>query len=313
MTDQLLELPTSRRTNPEEQPVTLQRHSEPARALHWLRAAGMLLLLFLAVSAPMQPGATAQPAPVDTFRLWTGDFDGMLERGVVRILVPLSPTLFYHSKGKNFGAEAELGEELERQLNARHGSASKRITVAFAPTARSRLLEDLRNGRGDIAAANLTIIPERAAIVDFARPWATGIKEVLVTGPAAPKIDTLADLSDREIKIKKLSSYYTHLLAVNEGLVKSGKLPIRVSFVDDNLESEDILEQVNAGLLPWTIMDNHIANLWAATGLQHLTVREDIAFHEGGEIGWAIRKNSPKLKAELDQFVQSVRGSGFTK
>jgi membrane-bound lytic murein transglycosylase MltF len=228
------------------------------------------------------------------------------------MLVPLSPTLFYQSKGESYGAEAELGSELEKLLNQRYGNSTKKIKVVFVPTARNRLLEDLRLGRGDIAAANLTITPQRTEIVDFAQPWATGIKEVLVTGPAAPKVESMADLADREIKVKKLSSYYVHLLSVNETLIKSGKRPIKVTFDDDNLEDEDILEQVNAGLLPWAIVDSHIAKLWTNI-LPNIIVREDISFNDDGEIGWALRKNSPKLKAELDQFVQTLRSSGFSK
>ena len=281
-----------------------------ARARSWRRLVSVGLCV-LACMLTIQTSATAQLPATESFRPWVGDLDGMLERGVVRILVPLSPTLFYQSKGENFGVEAELGSELEKRLNERHDSA-KRVKVVFVPTARKRLLEDLRNGRGDIAAANLTILPERTAIVDFARPWSTEVKEVLVTGPAAPKIETIADLADREIHVKILSSYYVHLLSANEDLIKSGKRPIKIAFSDDNLEDEDILEQVNAGILPWAIVDSHIAKVWTKI-LPSLTVREDIAFHEGGEIAWAIRKDSPKLKSELDQFVQNLRNSGFSK
>jgi len=282
-----------------------------AYARRWLHLASIVLPVF-ACMMTLQTGAAAQSMAQEGFRQWTGDLDGMLERGVVRILVPLSPTLFYQSKGENYGVEAEIGSELEKTLNERYGSASKKVKIVFIPTARNRLLEDLRSGRGDIAAANLTIIPERTAIVDFTRPWATGITEILVTGPAAPKVETMADLADREIKVRKSSSYYGHLLAVNEGLIKSGRRPIKIGLADDNLEDEDLLEQVNAGLLPWAIVDSHIAKLWSKI-LPNLATREDIAFNDGGEIGWALRKESPKLKAELDQFVQTLRQSGFSK
>src|SRR5262245_47227935 len=136
-----------------------------ARARHWLRLAAVVLPVVLAGLLTVQTRAVAQSASVETFRPWTGDLDGMIERGAVRILVPLSATLFYQSKGENYGAEAELGIELEKVLNERYGGPSKKIKVVFMPAARSRLFEDLRNGRGDIAAANLTIIPERTAIV----------------------------------------------------------------------------------------------------------------------------------------------------
>lgn len=269
-------------------------------------------LCVLAGASMMPAGSVAQPSPTESFRPWTGDFNEMLERKLVRILVPLSPTLFFQDRGESYGATAELGRELEKWLNKRHGTESRTIRIVFIPTARTRLFEDLQAGRGDIVSANLTITPERAALVDFSRPWATGIKEVLVTGPSAPQLGAKADLADREIKVRKHSTYHRHLLAANESMVKEGARPIRIVLAEENVEDENLLEQVSAGRLPWTVVDSHIAKLWSGI-LTNLTVREDIVFHDNVEIGWAFRKNSPQLKAELDEFVQTVRRSGFSK
>jgi ABC-type amino acid transport substrate-binding protein len=48
------------------------------------------------------------------------------------------------------------------------------------------LLPALREGYGDIAASNLTVTPARLKSVAFADPTATGVDEVVVTGPGAP-------------------------------------------------------------------------------------------------------------------------------
>jgi ABC-type amino acid transport substrate-binding protein len=84
--------------------------------------------------------------------------------------------------------------------------------VAFVPTRRDRLFQDLRDGKGDIAAGNLTITPQRDAVIDFVKPWAGGVKEVLVTGPSAPNVAAVSDLGGRELTVRKSSSYYEHLL-----------------------------------------------------------------------------------------------------
>ena len=60
---------------------------------------------------------------------------------------------------------------------------------------------------------------------------------------------------------------------------------------------------VNAGLLPYTIVDDHKAKLWAKI-FRSIQVRKDIAVNEGGEIAAAIRKNSPLLKKKLDEFIK---------
>jgi len=53
---------------------------------------------------------------------------------------------------------------------------------------------------------------------------------------------------------------------------------------------------LNAGLIGITVVDRYVALLWANV-FKNITPREDLAVNEGGEIGWMIRKNSPKLKA----------------
>ena len=63
------------------------------------------------------------------------------------------------ARGRTMGSRRKSAANWKRPLNERYGSASKKVKIVFIPTARNRLLEDLRSGRGDIAAANLTIDP----------------------------------------------------------------------------------------------------------------------------------------------------------
>jgi membrane-bound lytic murein transglycosylase MltF len=231
-------------------------------------------------------------------RVWRDDFDHMQKRRLVRILVPPSRTLFFQDKGVVRGVAAEAAFEFEKWLNKRYPAKPYKFYVVLTPTPRDKLLQYLREGKGDIVAANMTVTPEREKLVDFARPWLKGVKEVLVTGPKAPQVATLDDLAGQEIKVRKSSSYHESLVALNKKLAK----PIRISTIDENLEDEDLMEMVGAGLLPWAVVDTHKAKLWAAI-LPNVTVREDIAIHEGGDIAWAIRKNSPLLAKELEEFI----------
>ena len=63
---------------------------------------------------------------------------------------------------------------------------------------------------------------------------------------------------------------------------------------------------VNAGLIPYIIVDSHKARFWAKI-FKHIRVREDIAVNRGGEIAWAFRKKSPKLEAAVNKFVKRAR------
>jgi ABC-type amino acid transport substrate-binding protein len=149
------------------------------------------------------------------WRSSTGGLDPIVKRRVVRILVPYSKTQFFADKTRVYGITAETGRQLEKYLNERYGSRKRlNVRVEFLPTRRDRLLQSLSTGLGDIAAGSLTITPERAALVDFLEPWVTGINEVVVIGPASPRLSTIDDLSDKEICVRKSSSYFTHLVTL---------------------------------------------------------------------------------------------------
>ena len=233
---------------------------------------------------------------------WSGDFDGMLEHRIVRILVVPSKTFFFLNKGDTLGVTAETGQEFEKWINKRHAQQPFDIKVVFVPTRRDRILQDLIDGKGDIAAANLTITTQRSTAVDFAKPWSKGVKEILVTGPSAPSIESMSDLGGKEIMVRTSSSYYTHLVALNERFERENHPAVKIVPADENLEDEDLLQMVSVGLLPWAMVDAHEAKLWSRI-LKGLALRDDLALNEDGEIAWAIRKNCPLLQHEIDEFV----------
>ncbi|MGA8169999.1 MAG: transporter substrate-binding domain-containing protein, partial [Methylocystis sp.] len=240
------------------------------------------------------------PAPrnelsLPRLRSWTGDLDGMLKRRAVRILVPYSKTLFFVDRGKQLGVVAELARRFEEWLNTRHKTGALRITVGCVPVPRDELPRDLREGRGDIVAGGVTITRERLSEMDFAEPWSSKVDEIVVTGPTAPPLHKIEDLAGREIFVRQDSSYAAHLQALSVNFVAKGWKPITIKPADGNLEDEDILEMVNAALLPFAIVDDHKATLWSSV-FHSLTPRRDLAINAGGSIAWAIRKNSPLLK-----------------
>jgi membrane-bound lytic murein transglycosylase MltF len=235
---------------------------------------------------------------------WTGDLDGMRKRGQVRVLVPFSKTFYgIDQGGKQFGITYELGRAFEDWLNKKNKSAALRTSVVFIPVARDRLLTGLIDGIGDIAAGNLTITQKRSEIVRFGNPLIRNVREVLVTGPSAPPIASLDDLAGQDVHVRRSSSYFEHLQALNQSLASSGKQTIVLTNLDEELEDEDIMEMVNAGLLPWAVVDEYKATLWAHV-FTNLTVRDDLAVNDSGEIAWAMRKDSHLLLKEVNAFTQ---------
>ena len=116
--------------------------------------------------------------------------------------------------------------------------------------------------------------PERQKLVDFTNPTRKDVNEIVVTGPGAPAIASVDDLSGQEVFVRKSSSYYQSLLALNERLKAAGKPPVIMQAAPEKLEDDDLLEMVNAGLIQITVVDNYLADFWKQV-FTNLTVHDD--------------------------------------
>jgi membrane-bound lytic murein transglycosylase MltF len=236
----------------------------------------------------------------------TGDLDELVKRRYIRVLVPLSRSLYYLDRGQQFGLSYDAGKLFEESLNKRLGSGVIKVTLAFLPVARERMLPMLAEGRGDLAMGNLTVTDERARVADFAEPFLTGVREIVVTAKDQPPPKSVDDLAGREIHVRKSSSYYGSLVALNGKLKAAGKEPVRIVEAPADLEDEDLLEMVDAGLIPATVVDDHVAAMWKDV-YDDLRVCDGVSVHDGGSIAWAVRKDCPKLLAEVSAFAKENR------
>ena len=119
-----------------------------------------------------------------------------------------------------------------------------------------------------------------------------------MTGPASPAIASLDDLSGKTVHVRKASSYYAEPDGAERALQAGGQARVKLVLVPDALEDEDMLEMINAGLLEAIVVDDWKAKMWAQV-LPKIKVHEDIVLRPTTKMGWAIRKDSPKLAAEL--------------
>jgi membrane-bound lytic murein transglycosylase MltF len=246
-------------------------------------------------------------APEEALPPWTGDLDGMIERRVVRVLTTYSKTFYFVNHGTQRGATYDVFRLFEKDLNQKLTREKKlkkhlKVQVVFIPVGRDELLSALAEGKGDIAAANLTITQQRQETVDFSVPVYSNVSELLVSGPASPVVTTVDDLSGKEVFVRKSSSYYESLTALNERFAAETKPPVTIKEAPEELEDEDLLEMVNAGLIPFVVADKHKADFWKQV-FPKIKVHDGIAVRTGSSTAWAIRKGSPQLKAVLDDFV----------
>jgi membrane-bound lytic murein transglycosylase MltF len=269
---------------------------------------GFVALFFLALLAAGP--ARAEPALLESIegQRYSDDLAGLEQRHLIRVLVVYSKSFFFIDQGRERGMTAEALERFEAFLNARLAltKPEDKIRVLAVPVFRDQLIPWLLEGRGDIAAANLTVTPEREAQVDFSQPFYDRASEILVTGKDVPGPQAVDDLSGQKVFVRPSSSYLDSLEALNRSLAARRLPPVRIEAADVRLEDEDLLEMVHAGLIPRIVVDDYLARIWAKV-FSDIRIYPQVAVASGRRIAWAMRKNNPQLKAAVDAFVAQNR------
>ena len=254
-----------------------------------------------------QPIAAVPPALVlEMLEPFHGDFDAMVEEREIRVLVTYNKTNFFLDGGTQRGITTELLREFENSLNKELKLGRRKLHVAAIPVLRDQLIPFLEEGRGDMAIASLTITPERAGRVDFSIPSKWDISEVVVTGPRSPELTSIDDLAGKRVFVRPSSSYRESLDELNASFRERGLEEIEIASASEYLETEDLLEMVNAGLIKITIADDYLAHFWSQV-LPDIVARNDLAIATGGNLGWAIRPDAAGLKEPVDRFLKANR------
>ena len=254
--------------------------------------------------APAPSPRVALPADLRELvgQTFTGDLDQMVQRRLIRVGVPYNRTYYFIDKGTQRGLAYEYLTMFEDQLNRTLPPDHLHVYVVLLPMARDVFLPALRAGKIDMAVAQLTVTPERQRLVDFSTPTRNKVAEVLVTGPGAPPIQGLQDLQGTKVFVRKSSSYYASLLAYDQAQQSAGRPLVQIEPAPETLEDDDLLEMVNAGLVPATVVDDFLAHFWNKV-FASIQVHDDIALRTGASQAVAFRKDSPKLAAAIDGFI----------
>jgi membrane-bound lytic murein transglycosylase MltF len=199
---------------------------------------------------------------------WTGDLDGMIKRRFIRILTVYSKTLYTVDKGVQRGAAFDTGRLFVEDLNKKLAKEKKlqqkhvKVQALFIPVGRGQLLPALAAGKGDIAMAGLGVTEEREKLVDFSSPLVPKVSVLVVSGPASPAISSVDDLSGKQVFVRRSSVHYESLVALNRRFAAEKKPAVIIKEAPEELEDEDLLEMVNAGLIPFTATADFLIKFW---------------------------------------------------
>jgi membrane-bound lytic murein transglycosylase MltF len=257
----------------------------------------------LPIPLPAYEAALPEGVRSRLFEKFTGDFDQMVPRRVIRVGTTFNRTFYFVDKGMQRGAAYELGQAFEEAINKKLKTTNAtKVSVAFVPLSRDLLASALAEGKIDCVVAQVIIRPELQAKVDFTNPTRTNVSEVVVSGPGASAIASVDDLSGQDVYARKDSSAWQSLDALNDKLKAKGRALVAIREVPGNLEDDDLLEMVNAGLVPRVVVQDYLAGFWKKV-FTNLTVHDTLTLRTGASLAVAVRKNSPLLAAQLNAFL----------
>jgi len=241
----------------------------------------------------------------------TGDLDEMVKQRTIRALVIVNPIGFFYVQGRPQGIQYEALEEFQKFVNQKLNTGKLPVKVVFLPMRPDQLEPALTQGLGDLIAQGIVDTPEREQRAAFSVPIQQNVTHVVVTGPELANVSSWDGMAGKAIYVNPLAVSYGELKKISEERQKAGKPPLDVRAADKDLFDDDLVEMVNAKLIPATVTMNFRAALWAQV-LPNVKSHPELVVMSGENAGWVMRKNNPQFKQLVDEFVQThAAGTSF--
>lgn len=265
-----------------------------------MRSIRPLFLLLILILSPYSIGFEVSPLANEKY---TGDLPVMAEHGVIRVLVAADLGFYYLDSGQPKGVISEMLLLFEKFVLK---TTQQHLRIEIIPVNRDQLFPALLAGVGDIAAANLTITAQREKHVDFSTPIRKDIQELFITHAMNEPITQLEQLAAKDVWVRASSSYYQSIRRINQQLANNKMAPMSVHFLEETLQDYELLQMVQEGIIPMTVIDSHKAEFWDLV-TDNLQIHYEFPLRKHGAIAWCFRKNSPELEKLVDAFIKQNR------
>ena len=238
----------------------------------------------------------AQDFSVQRQNIYTGDLPGLRRLRVLRILTRNNAVCYYIHRGVPTGFEYELAKKF--------AESEKLIPVFIVPPSWNVMFAWLKEGRGDLIAANATITDYRNKLpgITFCAPY-LDVREVVVTGRTQRQFNQREDLNGQTIAIRRNSPYHETVLK----LIKSG-IRLKLVLLPEDIETWEILSMVADGKYDLTIADDLIFNSKRELYPQ---LRSVFRLTTAKQCAWLVRQNTPELRKAVDNYFADIRKTRF--
>ncbi|WP_105101859.1 transporter substrate-binding domain-containing protein [Microbulbifer pacificus] len=236
------------------------------------------------------PPETTSGFPVNAFKNYqeSGDLDGIVKRGKLRILVDITNTDSLHRAATQQDIEIDEARRLAAHLGVE--------PVVLYAEHFDQLIPLLEAGKGDIITNNMLITEAREQRVDFSTPIAN-TQLILVSREDSPPLSEEKDVTGKKIYVTKGTAY------VDAAQAFVNKYPgIELVIVEKNYV--ELLVNVSESLIDYTIVETQTYDM-ATQFLENL--KKNFVFPKERQTAWAMRKNSPELTKAVNDFVRQSK------
>ncbi len=265
----------------------------------------LLTLLLLVLLAPL-PAVARLAGPLEVVQ--PGKVRDLAEiRGsrVLRVLVNQSRNSSGEVQGEPIGVEYHRLRAFEQYLNG-HAGDEQAIQLKIIPRPKEQLIGALQRGEGDLVAPGELIDLPDTQWVAASDPVLNDVPLVLVGAKGERRYSRVEQLAGKTIALPAGSAAGDAVHAINQKLVSRRLAPIRVEWADPSLAVEDVLEMVQAGIYPLTIVERPIAQRWAKV-MPKLMVEPGVHVSAPQQITWYVRRDASMLHASIDRFLKTYR------
>lgn len=229
--------------------------------------------------------------------------DSIRSRGKLIALTRYDANTYFLYKGQEMGFEYELLKRFSDFL----GVALELKT----PKHWDSLFVMLERGEGDLIAANLTVTMERARELRFARHHTTTQQVLIQKKPSNWRklkkhqlkkklLRSQLSLINKTVHVRKSSSFADRLMNLSEEM--GGK--ILLEYVDEAVETGELIRKVSQGEIEYTIADENLAKIYASY-YPNIDVKTPVSFPQ--RVAWAMAPGSKDLAEQVNIWFRGFK------
>ncbi|WP_198265671.1 transporter substrate-binding domain-containing protein [sulfur-oxidizing endosymbiont of Gigantopelta aegis] len=221
------------------------------------------------------------------------DWAAIKASGSLRIIVPYS---FQHN---DFLPRRTFSYNNELKSIIRFAEENKLTPILISTKRFSNMLPLLKEGRGDIVVANLTITNKRRELVSFTIPVDQSIEQLVVAQSFKKKL-SLTTLDGLKIGVRKDTSFKDTL----NTLIEEGEQAIEIVILDDRISIDEKFNILNSGKVDAVIEDSNRLELFKE---YRNDIKSVLDLGKERPIAWAVRKNNPNFLKQLNRFIRTEK------